>query len=81
MIDASPIQTILTGLVGVGVIGLFKLSRQVTQLDTAIRGVKGDNGLVGTVQELVTAKDDLTGRMVAVEGDVRHLSSGRRGHA
>ena len=82
--DAPTLTTILTTLVGAGVIGLFRLSRQVTQLDTAIRGVNGDNGIVGTVKELRAAKHEqgdklhaLTGRITMVEHDVAELREAR----
>lgn len=82
--DASTLTTILTTLLGAGVIGLFRLSRQVTQLDTAIRGVNGDNGIVGTVKELRAAKHEqgntlhsLTGRVSLVEHDVAQLQKAR----
>ena len=72
-------------MVAAGVVGLFRLSRQVTQLDTAIRGVNGDNGIVGTVKELRVAKHEqgnalhtLTGRVSLVEHDVANLQRGQR---
>lgn len=82
--DAQTVNAILIFLVGAGVVGLFRLSAKVTTLDTAIRGVNGDNGIVGSVKELRAAKHDhgdrlhaLTGRVSMVEDHVQQLREAR----
>lgn len=47
---------ILTALALAGILALFRIAFVVQRLDQAVRGVRGDNGLVGDVDKLQKAK-------------------------